>query len=98
MFASDLIARDYWDAAKQLSPSAQRLHPPAAIKQEIKLLELTNGSVFNATLTAAQPRSVGGLLTCRIDYSLACERAVIPLHLVLVRSYHRWSIESYTFG
>ncbi len=98
VFASDLVARDYWNAAKQLSPSAERLHPPPAIKQEISQLELHNGSIFNATLAAAEPRSVAGLQTCRIDYTLTCEHAVVPLHLVLVQSYRHWSIESYTFG
>ena len=98
VFASDLVAHDYWDAAKQLSPSAQRLHSPPAIKQEIKLLERTDGSIFNARLAGAEPRSVGGLQTCRIDYWLTCDHAVVPLHIILVRSYHRWSVESYTFG
>ena len=97
-FLDDLSKQNYTAASALLSEAAKQDNSPATLRQQMSLLEKRHGALVGADLALSEPRTIAGLATCKLTYTLRFTSGTSSISLILAQDYPHWRIDSLTFG
>jgi hypothetical protein len=96
-FLASAQKQDYQTDQLYLTTSGQYTLSPDDLTKTFDLLTTQYGTWLSSDLTNRQLRNIAGLDMCSCDYTLTFDHGTVNVHLVLVRSYSGWRINTMTF-